>query len=87
MKHINLEEQLMKFLSHKEFYRLMRCTRLMSSKVRSEILLMLLFELKFKSIPVIDDSIMRLVYAIVKDEVLTNNFYNNNFNNKETKLW
>ena len=69
MKHSNLDEQLMIFLSHKEFYRLMRCTRLMSSKVRSEILLMLLFELKYKSIPVIEDPILRLVFAIVKDEV------------------
>lgn len=69
MKHINLDEQLMKFLSHEEFFRLMRCTRLMSSKVRSEILLMLLFELKYKSIPVIEDSVLRLLYSIVKDEV------------------
>ena len=69
MEHIDLDKQLMKFLSHKEFYRLMRCTRLMSSKVRSEILLMLLFELKYKSIPVIEDPILRLVYAIVKDEI------------------
>lgn len=69
MKHSNLDEQLMIFLSHEEFYRLMRCTRLMSSKVRSEILLMLLFELKFKSIPVIEDPILRFVYQIVKDEI------------------
>ena len=69
MKHSDLDEQLMKFLSHKEFFRLMRCTRLMSSKVRSEILLMLLFELKYKSIPVIEDPVLRLLYSIVKDEV------------------
>ena len=69
MKHINLEEQLINFLSHKEFYRLMRCTHLMSSKVRSEILLMLLFEQKYRCVPVIEDPVLRLLYSIVKDEV------------------
>ena len=69
MKHSDLDKQLMKFLSHEEFFRLMRCTCLMSRKVRSEILLMLLFELKYKSIPVIEDPVLRFVYAIVKDEI------------------
>ncbi len=69
MKHINLEEQLINFLSHEEIFRLMRCTRLMSRKLRSEIFLLLLFEQKYRCDPVIEDPILRLVYAIVKDEV------------------
>lgn len=69
MKHINFDEQLMKFLSHEEIFRLMRCTRLMSRKLRSEIFLLLLFEQKYRCVPVIEDPVLRLLYSIVKDEI------------------
>ena len=69
MKRKNLETQIGEYLSAGQMESLVRCTSLLQPAIRNKLYLWLLFERRFRTLPIIADRMESFIYQIVKHEI------------------
>lgn len=69
MKRKNLETQIGEYLSAAQMESLARCTSLLQPATRNKLYLWLLFERRFRTLPIIADRMESFIYQIVKHEI------------------